>query len=119
MTCLRVFKSFKSSLNSFSFFVALRIVPSIFVAICPMGILKVMVLITNILKLITEIFYGSVADMNTVFSLNDVLLKDFTNILPLSSKSLTVLRIPEPLIKFLKSSGVISTDNLVKICCHV
>jgi len=104
----RVFEKFKL----FSYFISVFIggcsFPSGMVSLVPLGAFELLVLVSNIIKLIRDIWDLRVSDVNSSLSLNNRFMESLTEIIPLLHESLSFWGGQEFLIEFLKELNLLS-----------
>lgn len=100
LTRSRVLERFESSSDGFSLFVGEGSIIGFSVSLFPTGTLERLVLISDIIKFISDLIKSRVWNVDSGTVLVDVLLKNFTDILPLLDELLALWGSQECLIEF-------------------
>jgi len=99
---LRVFESLKCILNFISLRVSGGSFPSSVVSLVPLGTFELLVLVSNIIELIRDIWDSRVSDVDSSLSLNNRFMESLTEVIPLLHESLSFWGGEEFLIELLK-----------------
>ena len=82
-------KLLSSHLDKGSLFVVHKLIDTIVVSFVPVSSFEGLVLVSNIIELFANLIQSLVGNMDTIFGLNNALIKDSADILPLFDEPLS------------------------------